>query len=264
MTTRTARLAPSWAAPFALLLAVACGSGGGGDPQGRLRDAAGATRDAGTARLAVTVTTGPTTSFSAEGTVDLAAGRGTLTLDLAVAGLGRVDALFDGSEVYARNPAGALPGMRPWVGTTLAQLATVIGLDAGGLGPVETAGLTAGLDYLRGATAATEVGTEILRGTATTRYRASIDLAQAAEGAPPEVAPDLQAAAAAGTTVPDADIWLDDEGRVRRVDLTVAASGGGAGPTTLSVELYDFGTPVEVEIPPPAQVGSLVDLLGGY
>jgi len=71
---------------------------------------------------------------------------------------------------------------------------------------------------------ATVVGTDTLRGTATTHYRVSLT-----DGP--------------GTF----DVWLDGQGRVREVRT-------GPGPFSLDVELYDFGTHVAVVLPPADQV----------
>jgi hypothetical protein len=69
-----------------------------------------------------------------------------------------------------------------------------------------------------------------------------------------------------------ADAWIDADGHVRRLRLLLDF-GKMTGPDvgldgvtmTETVELYDFGKPVTIEVPDPADVGTLdpSKLLGG-
>ncbi len=96
---------------------------------------------------------------------------------------------------------------------------------------------TAFLDHLREeAATVVVVGEEEVRGDAATRYRAEIDaeaLSLGGEGAPGDVAA--------------VDVWIDEQDRLRRVE----AEG-------MELELWDFGTPVDVS--PPADVADDDDL----
>ena len=67
-------------------------------------------------------------------------------------------------------------------------------------------------------------------------------------------------------------MWVDDDGYVRRFEMVFDFSelGEAADPElegvtmTMTIELYDFNEPVEVEIPDPADVGELdPSVLGG-
>ncbi len=87
---------------------------------------------------------------------------------------------------------------------------------------------TAVLDQVQDmATTFTEVGREDVRGTPTTHHRAEID-------------PDDMPSLAVADVEPVVDVWVDDDGRLRRLEL---------GPARL--ELWDFGVEVEVEEPSP-------------
>lgn len=233
----------------------------------RVRAAAAATRAAGTARMAATITVeGGETTIAGEGTTDLAADVGELSLDLSDFGLRTVDALFSGARIFARNPLGVIPGLDDWIGSDLAQLAALAGIDDPALGPVEQLGFLTTLDYLGGATDVVEVGPETLRGTETTRYGVRIDLDAAAETAGEPAATELhQAARSAAEGGLAADVWLDAEGRVRQVIIAAGPAGegdqGGQGAATLVLELHGFGLPVEVDLPDPGDVGDLLDLL---
>lgn len=63
------------------------------------------------------------------------------------------------------------------------------------------------------------------------------------------------------------DVWIDDEGLVRRVQLVVAAgSGADAIEVRQTVELWDVGEPVEIEVPAEGEVidvGELIEQFAG-
>jgi hypothetical protein len=107
------------------------------------------------------------------------------------------------------------------------------------------------LDALFGTRDAVELGDDVVRGDRAAHYRVTIDLAQA------------DAALPAGVTVPtgpyralreiSAEVWLDAEGRARRIAVLTDAEAG-SDPIWSVVELWDFG--VAVDIVPPDNVVS--------
>jgi hypothetical protein len=109
------------------------------------------------------------------------------------------------------------------------------------------------LDALFGARNAVEIGTDHVRGTATTHYRVTIDLARADETLP------------AGVSVPqgpyralsqiDAEVWLDPAGRARRIAVkTVTTSSRDREPIWSIVELWDFGIAADISVPGPGEI----------
>jgi hypothetical protein len=46
------------------------------------------------------------------------------------------------------------------------------------------------------------------------------------------------------------DLWLDDQFRARRMSTTIEAGT----PVTMDVQLSEWGSPVDIEAPPKAQV----------
>jgi hypothetical protein len=117
------------------------------------------------------------------------------------------------------------------------------------------------LDYLRGvADDVREVGEGRSHGARTTEYSGTLNLRRALqrEGVPAEVQDSVREAL---QLIGDIDmpftVGIDDEGRLRRIDLVMdlsmlgAALGGPAGPVqaTATIELYDFGVAVDVEAP---------------
>jgi hypothetical protein len=55
-----------------------------------------------------------------------------------------------------------------------------------------------------------------------------------------------------------ATAWIDGSGLIRRLEL---ASEKGAAPFTMTMELTEFGKPVDVEEPAPDKVRELADVL---
>jgi hypothetical protein len=113
----------------------------------------------------------------------------------------------------------------------------------------------------------TTVGPDTIRGVATTHYHALLDLGKAIDQAkvPPSLRPSLkQALSLFGneSSIP-VDIWVDAASRVRRLTETMNLPGVGAFSTT--IDLYDFGVPVNVVAPPADQVAPLPSFgsLGG-
>ena len=111
------------------------------------------------------------------------------------------------------------------------------------------------LDALFGARGAVDLGAEEVRGVAVTRYRLTVDLAQA------------DAALPAGITVPavpyralsqiPAEVWLDSAGQSRRIAVvTERAAGDSQVPIWSIVELWDFGVPAGIVPPGPAELVS--------
>lgn len=269
MTRRVAGRASVLLVVLALMGAACAGDDGptAGAAE-RVRAAGPATLEEGTARLALRlVLPGPRpTTVAGEGVVDFAGRRGALNLDYG--DLGAMLAAADGPLETVLEPAGVfvrVPGLigpdKPWVKVDLAALDDVAGVDVGPLGQLQSADPVQALAFLLGAGEMRKVGEERLRGTPSTRYRGVLDLAQAAAAAPPELGPSVEAARAAlgGQPVP-VEVWLDDEGRARKLRLE---TGSGEGKGTVEMELFDFGVPADVVTPPASQVTDLTWLFGG-
>lgn len=93
------------------------------------------------------------------------------------------------------------------------------------------------LALLRGASTRTErVGEEQVRGADTVRYRLEVECEAA------ELDCD-------GATAP-VDVWVDDDGLVRRIEVDEQAS-------SFTLEFHALGEPVDVEPPPPGDVRDL-------
>jgi hypothetical protein len=110
------------------------------------------------------------------------------------------------------------------------------------------------------------VGSEEVRGVDTTHYRAAIDLEAAlrqleADEAFGELLDQdaLDAAIAQFGDEPyDVEVWIDDDGLVRRQVVDIPSPEGDA---TMTMEMFDFGEDVEVEVPDESDSIDFFDLM---
>ena len=199
---------------------------------------------AGSARTAVRIAvSGPagTTTMGGEGVSDLRGGRGRMTLRYGTAAAARIEVVYDRGVVYERLPVPSA-GDRPWLRLDLSRL---LG-QPGGNDPAQT------VRYLRAASGLADAGRERVRGVPTRRYRATLDLARTADALPAGArAAYLKLLAAQGPTRRPAGLWLDGQGRLRRLRYRGAS---GRATATFTTEYWDFGVPADVSLPPPDQV----------
>jgi hypothetical protein len=133
------------------------------------------------------------------------------------------------------------------------------------------------LEYLRGASGGKvdTIGHEQVRGVDTTHYHAEIPwetvVKKAEENldkASPELRASLQKSLDLMQSTRDpvvADVWIDADGLTRRLEMrmpfNIAATLGNVT-MKMTMELYDFGTPLNVEAPPASQVTDLSQFAG--
>jgi hypothetical protein len=256
--------AAAGAAALVLVVLGACG-GGGGDATERVREAPDKTIAARTARAALNVdfsTSGVAGTVAGEGLADLANRRGALTLDLGslgtALGAASVDTFLDATGIYVKLPPSRLPGNKPWLKRDLSTLSTQI--DIGSLGRLRSADPSQALQFLKGAVdGMKEVGDEKVRGADTTHYRGTLDLNRARATASPDVQEAVDSAIASlGTANIPADVWLDDEGRMRKMRFQIDTDAAGPNPPgTVEFEMFDFGVDADVQPPPPDQITDL-------
>ncbi len=224
---------------------VAAPSPTGPPPAALVRAAAAKTDGQDTARYSLTTATkvnGAEVVFAGEGVYDWSRGKGQTTYDTPV---GTVEQRLVGPDLFLTLP------QQPAVFFKL-KAADVASSPVGG-----TVDPTAQLHTLAAVDAAEVVGEEEVRGEKTTHYRGTYDVARALRGAR-----GLQQAALrsslgpASTAVAQApyDVFLDADGRLRRLTQTVEVPSRGQTVTVITtLELYDFGVPVIVMSPPGAK-----------
>jgi hypothetical protein len=222
-----------------------------------------------TARIAVTTTMrtqGMSVSFTETGAFDFARSRGIVSTQSPVG----ITEIFLPPKTYLKIPGGAggpLPHGKTW-----------IAVDSGGPGGPGSSlfgpfgGGTDPADLLSSLTAissgVTDLGTTTIRGVQVTGYRVNIDPVKAAARVPRwERASFLEFAQSLGAGAIPVDVWVDRQNLVRRVELSLHLPGGMGAPASSRVvqatDFYDFGVPVQVSAPPPAQVATMSQFIKG-
>jgi hypothetical protein len=197
-------------------------------------------------------------SFSVDGVVDFARNRlhYTQRADIGRAGLS-FEIIADDHAVYLKHPTPAKSG-KTWLKTD------ITGVASGGGAPGQI--LITPSDSLALLTAVSSdverVGAETLRDAPTTHYTMTIDprkvLAQ--QDLTPEQRKGLERALAGNRVEPfPADAWIDGDGRLRKLRYTLHP--GDAATVETSFELFDFGEPGPVELPPASSVATPSDLV---
>jgi hypothetical protein len=258
---------PHLAALLALLLLLAGCSGG--SPQDLLDRAPDALDEAGTSRFEMQVTAvgqGVDSTFGATGEQDLVDGTLRMTTDLGLDAT-RTETVVLGETIYLRSPLFELFTGDPerWVRIELEDAGQAGGLDVDALVEGNT-GPAALIQQLRGAADdIEELGSEQVRGVDTRRLRVVVDTDRAIEQSPAEVREQLRAFAETSglpATYP-MEVWIDDDALIRRVRTVVEVEDETAGPVTheTTLELFDFGLPVDIAAPDEAEVVDLRILL---
>lgn len=263
------------------VLGACGGSGTSSNPLGAIVLAAEKTQEAGSARVWMDMEMdGPTgaSTTTGEGVFDMAAEQGQMTMEMDMVdapagtpGLGTTEAVFDGTVMYMKIPglSAQLPGSKPWLSVDLQQVGEEVGVDMGALIQAGGSDPTQSLQYLRGASGDVEtVGEEEVRGIDTTHYRASISFDKIVEQAPADLRDRLEPTIEllkewAGSDEMPVEVWIDDEGRMVRQRQSFEYAAGPAAGTSMkmTMEMYDFGVDVDVDIPPDSQVTDFAELM---
>ncbi|MBV9412130.1 MAG: hypothetical protein JO148_11080 [Acidimicrobiia bacterium] len=258
-------------------------------PLAMVQAAATTTAEAKTAHVVTTIKadSGPLANggINVDGGFDFDTRRAALEIDGSQVGapeLGKLQAIVDydgGLVVYMKVPAEAVGdlGGKQWLQVDVGALMQKAGMDIdiGSLLQGQSNDPTQGLAMVRGADDVVKIGTDNIRGVPTTHYQLDVNIDKAIADAPtPEARDAMQKLSNLYTVrkVP-VDLWLDDQGRVRRFQESLNSSvirlpnalltqgDPFAGHVTLTYDLYDFGRPVDVTLPPSSQVANLNPLL---
>lgn len=258
------------------LAVVACGGQSGNSALAAVTLAASKTSEAGTARFAIemeTTTQGQTVSGTGSGELDLE--RELSHIEMTMEGLpgsGNIDSELysSGFTMYMRSESFGMsaPGVKEWIEIDLQATGEELGFDLGAFQQLGQNDPTASLDFLRGAKSVDEIGSEEIRGTTTTHYRAVIAWDSVVQEVPEDARPAMEANVElikewTGEDEMTFDVWLDDEGRMRRQAMEFAYVQGPAAGTTMdmTVEMFDFGVDVDIQLPDPSDVISFEELM---
>jgi hypothetical protein len=245
-----------------------------------VRRAADRTIAAGSARVAVTLAENTAgTGVSGMGEVDFGAGRAAFEVGRTGAAAARderfsvvVDRGVEYVELTSGRGGGGLPGTSPGSPWLAGSPAAVARAGTVQMTPLDTLlvrpGAATAVAFLRGAVDALAYGGQEVEGINTFRYSVHIDLALASRSSPPDQRPALDAAAAAiGSVQWPVDVWVDEQGRVVRLELaedpelhTTTTRGNlfitdDGNPLALTDLIFtDFGVPAKITVPSPDQV----------
>ena len=210
------------------------------------------------------------------GALDPTNGRGRLSFDAAALlggapGGGRVEQVFEGDVIYMRTPAVARQfGLRkPWLRVDVKQAGQALGLDPtqfmrlGGNDPRQM------LDQIRAVSGEVEkLGGEKVRDVDTTHYRAEVDIRKYPDRLPEAQREQARVAVErlvdmTGSSTYPMELWIDDRELVRRVKVSYDLKMAGQSEESsfeMTMEFFDFGTPIDVEPPPAKDVQDLDEL----
>ncbi|MFD8805350.1 hypothetical protein [Streptomyces sp. NPDC059597] len=234
-------------------------SGASGDPVAVLRQAADTLRGAGTSRASTSMemaTGGTRVTIRGSGVYDFRRRLGSLTVVLPEDPTGApehrpITELLAPGALYMKNRGAGVPADK-WVRVETASVSDGNLVTGGATDPYAAA------EVLRGTRTAAFVGRTKVGGTAVRHYRGTADLGAAARAASADNRASLAAAAKGfATAVVPFDVYLDDQGRVRKLRQRFGfvnsrrAAAVAVASTTL---LYDFGTRAEVLLPRPEDI----------
>lgn len=266
-------------------LAAGCGQASAKPPtgtapnpnRGLIAESAAATKNAGTARAAYTMTMSGLPQVgelkaSGDGLVDFRNRSSQLAFHMSYPQAGMTVDISErmiGSVIYMHSPLLAGVG-KPWIKLDLQQFGKSQGLDLNATMSASSSDPAQMLTYLNAASDSIDrVGTQNVRGVATTRYHVVLDLFKIAARAPSS-----QRAAVRRTFAREAkllgshtmpiDVWIDSSGLVRRehIQIPLKAPSIPAGASmAMTIDLFDFGVPVHVKAPPAGDVTDFSDVV---
>jgi len=176
-----------------------------------------------------------------------------------------MEMIFDGHHgliMYMRSPLfDKVVPTGKWVKMDVAKLAKKQGMDLGALMNANQADPSQSLRMLMASSGARVTGAERIRGVDTTRYAFNIDFKKLAH----DNKALRQLTERAGTVSAPAEAWIDRQGRVRRLSVTMTMGAAQLGtPMTMSIteDLYDFGERTPIAAPPESLVVDLSSLPG--
>lgn len=263
------------------VLLAACADGPAPvNPRDAVLDAMTAVYEAGTVHQEVEMSMsgdGERFSFTAEADVDNEHQRIDMTMDLGMLG-GTMRVVMDAGVVYMRSPIFQDVGT-DWISMDPSKMdpataAQFGGFGAGTMDPSAFVGLFAGVFDVRA------FGEQELAGVATTHYVGTIDLRKVLEGFSDVVGEDVDEATreqlemaveqfeslGIDEKIPF-EIWIDEEGFPRRQGVTMdfgdLVPGSEDVRLEMTVDFSDFGAPVDIEVPDPADVTDMTETLAG-
>ena len=156
-----------------------------------------------------------------------------------------MQAVMDGTTMYMTSDGlrSELPGGKTWLAMDIAKVAKTLGVDMPSSWSSQSPADSLALLRASGSTV-TKIGPETVDGLATTHYTAIVN---------PERAAKVMKALGESVSYQPVDVWVDEQGLVRRMHLAYSTSGSARLPSTTmdsTITLSDYGEPVNVTVPP--------------
>jgi hypothetical protein len=245
--------------------------------------AATKSREAGSADMTFTATvSSPSlpggTSFTLNGSGVVGPGQAELTFDMAqlmqqAGAPPGIDTTFkeifvdEGGDYVLYMRMGLLDpllGGRHWLKVDASKVGKKLGVDLDKLAGGQTTQDPSQLLALLRATSGKvdDLGAETIDGTPTTHYRATVDLAKAAEvdGVSGQTLQQLKQAGVPAT-IPE-DVWIGSDGLIRQFRTSYDMTSGGVPLSmTMTIGLSNYGTAETVTAPPAADVYDASELV---
>ena len=234
------------------------------DPIALLEGAPDAAREAGSARMQMSVQMGGegmSMSMDGSGLVDFESGAGSFTMST----MGTTfEMLTDGETLWMKMPAMARPAgvTQEWVAMPVA------GMGQGQLQLPGSTGAAGFLDSLRGiGDTFEELGTREVNGVEANGYRVTVDLTKALAEVPADQREQAEASLeqlqGLGSTTMPMEVWITDDGLPVRMTMEMAAAD--LFDMKMQIDFTDFGVEVDITPPPEDQVYRVDDpsQLGG-
>lgn len=236
-----------------VVLATACGGEGGAEPDEsplavRIREAGQTTEEQGSARVytEVKVNTAGTegkqaqkVTIAGEGVWSFSENEGRQVLSVANV---QSESITKGGSLYTKNPNPEDPN-RPW-----SRIPASGGARLGATDPEQA------IKLLLGASEVERDGRETVREAETERFKFVIDGKAAAAQLPEGEAEAFEQQLQGRSKIP-ATIWIDGEGRMRRLRYSLLSDDAKAGSSIIAtMELFDFGVDVVIEAPKESEI----------
>jgi len=173
--------------------------------------------------------------------------------------------------LYMRLPVltRLLPGGKPWIKMDLNAIGKQAGIDLSQFTQFAS-DPSRMVDWLRTASGdVTTVGTETIDGVETTHYRATVDLSKYPDLVPADQRDAVRKAVDAITKEAHVSsfpihVWVGKDGLVRQVRTVLTETIQGQTMNVVTSErFYDFGAPVDIQVPADDQVTDISSLAGG-
>lgn len=266
-----------------LLAGAACSSSGGDstpkaagkDTAEKFRLASANTLNVDTMRFSILFDMPGLGQMTGEGFQDLKSGTMSMTLNMPPFEPGmpavKMEQLMVGETIYMRSDifSAALPQGKTWMKLDLAALGEELGIDFDAiLEQSRNSDPRSQLSFVQGAKGdIEELGTAVIRGTSTTHYKFTVDVAEAVKDLPAELAELKPLLEGVGLGEFPAEAWIDDEGLIRRINYSMSVPVDESGATqtmSISQDFFDFGAKVDVSAPPAAEVIDFIEALGSF